>query len=261
MASGLGRAGQHGISASRPRKEITAPTLFRETAAGIPNAQLCIYTGMDHPAHRLEKKEALMPKKLDTLYRLQKRDIPRATAVLTAAFRHDPVWNAVWSDARPGQRTATFETPIRYSLKYGEVYAPSKALEGVIAWTPGAWADMTFWRVLRSGAMWSGLKMGAQAATKMAAIFGPLDADRKENMRGTSFLYVLVIGVEPQCQGQGFGGHLLRALIEKSEQDQVPIYLETETEDNVRMYEHLGFRVLKEIELPVVNLPMWEMVR
>ncbi len=202
-----------------------------------------------------------MAEKLDALYRLQKKDLPRATAVLTAAFQQDPVWNAIWGDARPKQRAASFEAPVRYSLKYGAVYAPSEALEGVIAWTPGALADMTFWRMLRSGAMWSGMKMGARAATKMAAIFDPLDADRKENMGGTPFLYVLVIGVEPQCQGQGFGGHLLRALIEKSEQDQVPIYLETETEGNVRMYEHLGFRVLKEIELPVVNLPMWEMAR
>jgi hypothetical protein len=29
----------------------------------------------------------------------------------------------------------------------------------------------------------------------------------------------------------------------------------------VKMYEHFGFRLLKRITLPIVDLPMWEMVR
>ena len=80
-------------------------------------------------------------------------------------------------------------------------------------------------------------------------------------MQGKSYLYLLVIGVAPRFQGQGFAGKLVRALIDKSERAGVPIYLETETESNVRMYEHLGFEVVQEITLPIINLPMWEMVR
>jgi ribosomal protein S18 acetylase RimI-like enzyme len=71
----------------------------------------------------------------------------------------------------------------------------------------------------------------------------------------------LIIGVASEFQGQGFGGKLLRALIEESEQVGVSIYLETETEKNVRMYERLGFSLLNQITLPVLDLPMWEMVR
>jgi hypothetical protein len=37
--------------------------------------------------------------------------------------------------------------------------------------------------------------------------------------------------------------------------------LETETEDNVRWYTSHGFEVIKQIGLPVIHLPMWEMVR
>ena len=115
--------------------------------------------------------------------------------------------------------------------------------------------------MLRSGAMWAGLRMGWEVAKKMEPVFAPLDADRKENMKGQTFIYVLIIGVAPAFQGQGFGGKLLRALIEKSERAGLPLYLETETESNVRMYKHLGFTVVKEIVLPTINLPMWEMTR
>ena len=202
-----------------------------------------------------------MPSKLDSLYRVQKTDIPQAAAVLADAFQHDPVWNAILCDAKPEQRVYVFETPVRYCLKYGEVYAPSENLEGVAAWVPGALADMTFWRVLRSGAVWAGMKLGASVARKMPAIFKPIEVDRKEHMRDKPFIYLLIIGVAPAYQGQGFGGKLLRALIEKSERAAMPLYLETETERNVSMYERYGFRVVKEIVLPIVHLPMWEMIR
>lgn len=202
-----------------------------------------------------------MSGKLDDLYRLQKKDVRRAGAMLTDAFQHDPVWNAVFDGVAPERRTGAFETPVRYGLKYGEVYAPSAALEGVAAWVPGELADMTFWRVFRCGAIWSGMRMGLTATRKMMPVFSPIEKDRRATMQGKSYLYLLVIGVAPHFQGQGFAGKLVRALIDKSERAGVPIYLETETESNVRMYEHLGFEVIKEITLPIINLPMWEMMR
>ncbi len=123
-----------------------------------------------------------MPSKLDNLYRLQKKDTHRAAVMLADAFQHDPVWNAVFGDATLAQRAYAFETPVRYCLKYGEVYAPSEALEGVAAWAPGALASMTFWRILRSGALWPGMKIGARIARKMQPIFRPIETDRKEHL-------------------------------------------------------------------------------
>jgi ribosomal protein S18 acetylase RimI-like enzyme len=202
-----------------------------------------------------------MTGKLDDLYRLQKKDARRAGEVLTDAFRHDPVWNAIFDGVDPERRIGAFETPVRYCLKYGEVYAPSPALEGVAAWVPGELADMTFWRMFRCGAIWSGMKMGLTASRRMMPVFAPIEVDRKATMQGKSYTYLLVIGVAPQFQGQGFAGKLLRALIDKSEGAGIPIYLETETENNVRMYEHFGFEVVKKIVLPVINLPMWELTR
>ena len=46
-----------------------------------------------------------------------------------------------------------------------------------------------------------------------------------------------------------------------SDQAGIPIYLETETENNVRLYEKFGFKTLDQRILPVVNLPVWEMKR
>jgi ribosomal protein S18 acetylase RimI-like enzyme len=80
-------------------------------------------------------------------------------------------------------------------------------------------------------------------------------------MEGKDFLYLQFIGVAHEFQGKGFGGRLLKALIEKSEEAALPVYLETETEENVELYRRFGFSLAKQITLPIVNLPMWEMVR
>jgi ribosomal protein S18 acetylase RimI-like enzyme len=202
-----------------------------------------------------------MSNKPDSLYRLQARDVHRAALMLADAFQLDPVWNAVFGEATPAQRAYAFETPVRYCLKYGEVYAPSEALGGVAAWVPGALADMTLWRILRNGALWPGMKTGVQLARKMQPIFRPIELDRKAFIGGKPYTYLQIIGVAPAFQGQGFGGQLLRALIKRSEQAGVSLYLETETEANVSMYEHLGFTVIKKIVLPIIDLPMWEMTR
>ena len=204
-----------------------------------------------------------MSGQIENLYKLQKKDIPKVGAVLADAFQHDPVWKKVFEgESKIDQKfCAFFETPIRYCLKYEEVYTISENLEGIAAWVPGDLADMTIWRLIRSGAIRSGMKMGAKLAKKMKPVFKQLQKDRKENMKGKLFIYLLIIGVASKFQGQGFGGKLLRALIEKSERVGIALYLETETEDNVKMYERFGFKLVKQITLPGINLPMWEMVR
>ena len=41
----------------------------------------------------------------------------------------------------------------------------------------------------------------------------------------------------------------------------LPLYLETETEKNVSIYERFEFGTLKKVTLPVIDQPMWLMVR
>ncbi len=204
-----------------------------------------------------------MSEEKEGLYKLQKEDIPNAVSVLVDAFQHDPIWNKIfehvsWSDPK---LSAFFETPIRYCLHYGEVYATSKNLEGIAAWLPGNLAEMSFWRLIRSGAIRSGMKIGFQLGKKMKPVYRPLEEDRSRNMKGRSFIYLQIIGVATAHQRKGFGTKLLEAIIEQSERIGIPLYLETETEINVAIYEKFGFKLIKRIVLPEIKLPMWEMVR
>ena len=78
------------------------------------------------------------------LYRVQKKDVRRVGEVLADAFQHDTLWHRIYEGESniENRLHAHFEVPVRYCLKYGEVYATSADLEGVVVWVPGKYADM-----------------------------------------------------------------------------------------------------------------------
>jgi ribosomal protein S18 acetylase RimI-like enzyme len=205
-----------------------------------------------------------MPAKYESLYRVKKDDINKAGETLADAFSRDPVWKKVLEDASQEMKNSFFEGAVRYSLRYGEVLATSKRLEGILVWTPDSLADMNMWRWIRSGSIFTGMKHGlkmARLSFKMKPIFDPLVTDRKANMKGRSYLYGMIVGVSHRYQGQGFGKRLIEGLIERSESEKKPVYIETSTESNVKMYERFGFVIVNKTILPVVDLPQWEMIR
>lgn len=202
-----------------------------------------------------------MIKSTENLVSLENKDVPHAVEVLYDAFQHDPVFNAIFEGATTQQRKAINETPLRHCLHYGQVCAPSEDLEGVAGWVRGEHAEMTLWRMLVSGAIWPGLRMGQNYSQGIMKAFQPIKAGRKKHMAGQPYLYLFFIGVATKHQGQGYGRVLLDEVIRLGESDHLPVYLETETEQNVRLYEHFGFEVIKKVELPIVQLPMWQMVR
>ncbi len=195
------------------------------------------------------------------LYKLQSQDRDRIGAVLDEAFQDDPVFNAIFEGSTPEQRIGFYTSPVIFCMKYGQVIAPSKQLEGIAAWVTGKFADMSMFHMFMSGAFFSAMRMGPKYSQRMAIVFKPVDEDRKENMKGRDYIYLVIVGVAPQHQGKGLGGKLMRALLTEGDQSGLPIYLETETEENVSLYQHFGFEVIKKTTLPLIDLPMWEMVR
>jgi GNAT superfamily N-acetyltransferase len=71
--------------------------------------------------------------------------------------------------------------------------------------------------------------------------------------------YLDVVGVDPQRQGQGIGGALIRFGIEHASAVGADAFLETSVPGNVGYYERFGFRVVEEGE-PMSDAPhIWFM--
>jgi len=194
---------------------------------------------------------------ISDLYRLTSKDYSRACKVLGLAFQEDPIWKAILKDD-PDKFPLVFGVPLKYCLKYGAIYASSPNLEGIIAWLPSNYVKMGVFRLLMSGALWSAMKLGSKLGKLIQEVFEIITEDRETNMKGT-YLYLYVIGVAPEHQGKGIGTNLIKNMLSQIPPE-IPIYLETETERNVSLYKRLGFKVLKKIIVPSLQLPMWEML-
>jgi len=194
---------------------------------------------------------------ISDLYKIQKKDLKNAVNVLTNAFSEDSMWKEVFED-EDKNRVLT-EVMVRFCMKYGNVLATSDNFEGIMAIAPHD-KDMTTWRVIRSGAFFLSMKM-ANEAKKMKVLSNAVE-EAKKSLNLGPYIHLLMMGVSQEFQGKGFGGKLLRAVIEKAETERKSIYLETQKEENINFYEKYGFSVKKKVILPEpLNLPMWLMVR
>ncbi len=61
--------------------------------------------------------------------------------------------------------------------------------------------------------------------------------------------YLWFIGVDPSVQNQGIGSKLLKEIIDYSNANNRPIYLETSTVKNLSWYEKFGFEIYNEQDL------------
>ena len=202
-------------------------------------------------------------RQLKNLHQVKKDDISRATVVLAEAFKEDPLFKKLFGDAvkNSNKYTLVAKFMLKYCHKYGKVYATSEHFEGIMAITQDRYTYMTLWRLIRSGSVFSFLGIGLKSFLSVASALSPIDGIRKKHMKNKPFAYIQIIGVTPENQGKGHGGKLLRELIAMTDEVKLPIYLETETESNVGLYERFGFKTLEKMTLSVINQPMWAMIR
>ncbi len=211
------------------------------------------------PKNQRSPKSRLILPELPGLHDVTKQDYKKARETLGDAFREDPIWARILEGALEKFPYA-FGTPLKMALHYGRAYAPSTDVRAIAGWLSSPNVDMTIWRVIRSGAIWPSMKLGMKYGKLTMQVFEKITRDRQEYMRDKEpYAYLLVIGVDPAYHRQGLGSLLVRSMLENLPPD-TPAYLETETEGNVRFYEKLGFEVVKEITVPVLELPMWEML-
>jgi len=71
----------------------------------------------------------------------------------------------------------------------------------------------------------------------------------KEKQIKGDIQYLWFIGVDPLKQHQGAGSSLLKQVLVKSDQESLPVCLETSTLENLPWYEKFGFEIYDELDL------------
>jgi ribosomal protein S18 acetylase RimI-like enzyme len=196
------------------------------------------------------------------IIRLPKEQIGPASEMLVEAFFNDSKLTHVLPDERDrrekGRHLFAFE--LRYGLNYGRVYATSPNLEGVAVWLPSDRSEITFWRAMRSGGMALQKGLSKDGMKRLLAFSYQVDAYHKKHLPGFH-CYLFFIGVDPSLHGKGYGGRLIRPMLDWMDGRGMPCYLNTQNEKNIGLYEHFGFSVVEQVSLPGSGILHTGMIR
>ncbi len=158
-----------------------------------------------------------------------------AATILTHAFFEDPVY--VWTfpdEDRRRDLDPFHEAFARPYVRHGETYVTEDAT-GAALWLPpgaelvSAEEEAEFVH-----------ELGETAGQDAGRLFALLELFDQNHPEGT-YRVLQLLAVEPEYQSRGIGSALLAPGLARSDQEQVPTYLEATSERSIPFYERHGF--------------------
>jgi ribosomal protein S18 acetylase RimI-like enzyme len=174
-----------------------------------------------------------------TVRQLADADAQIAVDVITQAFAADPVTRWTW----PDPRTYMSAMPRLARAFGGKAFGLGCAdcvgdHAGAALWLPpGTEPDQEAMGELMQATMTPAQLETAEGLFQQMAAFHPREPH----------WYLPLIGVDPACQGKGFGDALMAHALMRCDRDGVAAYLESTNPRNVSLYRRHGFEPLGEI--------------
>jgi ribosomal protein S18 acetylase RimI-like enzyme len=182
-------------------------------------------------------------------------DLPELAGVLGRAIYDDPVmrWAIPDDERRQVILPGFFSLVAEAFLPLDEVHI-TEGLIGVALWVPPGKQP-----VGEEDAETFGRRMAEIAGGDAPRLF-EVDALLAAHHPHTPNYHLQFLGVEPGWQGHGIGSALIGEVLERSDREGIPAYLEATTERSVKLYQRHGFEVIGKLVLPS-GPPLWPMWR
>ena len=184
-------------------------------------------------------------------------EYPAAVALLARGFRDNPLPVAMFGDD-PDRRERSLHTMFGALFRVTPTQRPLIALEGetivgVAGIAPPGTCQPTMGQIAKMLPSLLSCGLGSLVRTgRWLGTWGSLDPKELHSHLGP-------LAVDARLRGRGIGSHILQEYGRRLDDANLMGYLETETEDNVRLYERFGFAVIAEQR--VVGVPNWFMQR
>ena len=194
--------------------------------------------------------------------RLDRAHVSAAGHTLGRAFYDDPLFTWILpDDARRADPLEWFFARVTdYGTRWGEVYGAGADIEGAAIWLPPGETHVPAMRMMQVG-MWQGpLRLGLGAMRRFLAAMEWSDKLHEKNVSEPHW-YLMVLGVDPERQGQGVGSGLISPMLARADEEGRPCYLETAKERNVTFYRKHGFEVIDDEHMPMDGPRAWTMLR
>lgn len=182
------------------------------------------------------------------IVKLNPSDFAIASNQLAAAFSQDPLIGRFLPEESTAKQTAMkqiSQAMLNYGQFYNQTYTTAEHPKGVAMWLPPEAARITLsqlWQVVTSGLLTVPFYLRWNRILDFASFIGT-EIRLHDRTASEPHWYLAMLGVSPECQGQGIGGQLLQPVLQEADRAKLPCYLETSTPGGVRFYQRHGFEI------------------
>jgi len=171
-------------------------------------------------------------------------DIDPIAIALAKAFHDDPVKaHLMGGKAVTVEKVRPFFAAFqKIQLPHGHVYTTSGHEAAAIWAPPGKW-KIPFTQVLKSSPTF--LKLYGWRLVPNLGVLSMMEKAHPEEPH----YYLEIIGTDPAHQGKGFGGALIKPMVERADEEGQGMYLESSKESNIAFYGRFGFEVTRTLTL------------
>lgn len=191
---------------------------------------------------------------------LREDEVDTTAELMARSFEEDPlmVYLAGGKGSKRNRQLSFYRASIRMGLRSGRVDVLEDG-SGVAVWLSPGKTDIGLRQMVQSGMLQAALGMGLMSIRRFFAMYRSVDPMTRSVIQDPYWL-LLILAVDPEMQGQGLGGSLIRPVLELADADGVPCYLDSGNERNLSFYRRHGFEVAGEAQVPD-GPHVWGMVR
>jgi len=183
-------------------------------------------------------------------------DLVRVCRTAVHAFVDDPVMRWFWPTDEEyfAGEGVTMHAFMRRWLAHDATYTTDDCV-AVAAFVPPGRPDVEV------EADPDGQGSGLVTSDELLAKFMAIGTIMAANTPPEPHWYLNLLATHPHWQRQGLGALVMSPIVDACDRQGLPLYLETETVDNVAYYSHHGFTVRSEWDVPLDGPHMWGMIR
>ena len=195
------------------------------------------------------------------LYIVSEKDLDRLAEVAADAYCDYPLHNWLTKGKYDAEASRLImQISLKTMTKDAVIYADSEAMNGFAAWLPFGFTGSKTIPFLMSGGLslifHSGLGIIGRLLT-----YEKYAMNLKKEFTGNYDWYLYNLSIKKEAQGKGIASKLMRPMLQFCDDERMVAYLETNKEENVGLYRHYGFDLMKEELIPKSSVMHYAMVR
>ena len=195
------------------------------------------------------------------LYIVQEKDLDRLAEVAADAYKDYPLHN--WftkGKYDPKASKLIMQISLRTMSEDAVVYADSEEINGFAVWLPFGFTGSKTLPFLANGGMSLILHSGPGIIGRLLT-YETYAMNLKKEFTDNYDWYLYNLSIRKDAQGKGIASKLMRPMLQFCDDERMVVYLETNKQSNVGLYQHYGFDLMKEEQIPKSTVTHYAMVR